>query len=117
MSMKQRLLVMNGQRLVQVEREGQWATEKVEKAAGVKPGIYNIYLAVDADKARAHEGLIIHVDQGHIYQQVGRSFVRHVLTDFGTAPAAGIHASIDYATGVAQATQLSSSRRLKHGIS
>lgn len=115
--MKQRLLVMNGQRLIQVEREGQWATEKVEKAAGVKPGIYNIYLAVDADKAKAHEGLIVHVDQGHIYQQVGRSFVRHMLADFDKAPDAGINASINYVTGVAQATQLSASRRLKHGIS
>jgi hypothetical protein len=115
--MKQRLLVMNGQRLVQVERDGQWATEKVEKAAGVRPGIYNIYLAVDADKAKAHEGIIIHADQGHIYQQVGRSFVRHMLADFNQAPEAGINASINYETGVAQATQLSSTRRLKHGIS
>ena len=29
--MKQRLLVMNGQRLVQSEQGGQWNTDKVEK--------------------------------------------------------------------------------------
>jgi hypothetical protein len=33
--MKQRLLVMNGQRLVQIEKEGQWATDKVDKAGPV----------------------------------------------------------------------------------
>jgi cell filamentation protein len=114
--MKQRLLVMNGQRLVQIEREGQWSTEKVEKAAGVKPGIYNIYLAVDADKVRAHQGTILHTDQDHVYQQIGKGFVRHLLADFTSAPDIGINASVSYATGVAKTEQLTSSRRLKHGI-
>jgi cell filamentation protein len=108
---------MNGQRLVQIEREGQWSTEKVEKAAGVKPGIYNIYLAVDADKARAHEGIILHMDQDHLYQQIGKGFVRHLLADFSKVPDIGIGASINYAAGVAEAAQPTSSRRLKHGIS
>lgn len=115
--MKQRLLVMNGQCLVQVEREGQWATEKVEKAGGIKPGIYNIYLAIDADKAKAHEGIILYVDQGRAYQQVGKSFVKYQLSDFDRVPDAGINASIKYVADVAQATQLASGRRLKHGIS
>jgi cell filamentation protein len=108
---------MNGQRLVQIEREGQWSTEKVEKAAGVKPGIYNIYLAVAADKAKAHEGIVLHVDQDHLYQQIGKGFVKHVLADFNKVPDIGVHASVNYATGVAEAAQLTSSRRLKHGIS
>jgi hypothetical protein len=30
--MKQRLLVMNGQRIVQAEQEGAWANQKVDKA-------------------------------------------------------------------------------------
>jgi cell filamentation protein len=115
--MKQRLLVMNGQRLVQIERGGEWATEKVEKAAGVKPGIYNIYLAVNADKVKAHEGLILHLDQDHLYQQTGKGFVRHLLTDFTKVPDIGINARVNYATGVAEAAQLTSSRRLRHGIS
>jgi hypothetical protein len=114
--MKQRLLVMNGQRLVQIEREGHWSTEKVEKAAGVKPGIYNIYLAVDADKVKAHEGVILHMDQDHLYQQIGRGFVRHMLADFKAVPDIGINASVNYTTGVARTQPLASSRRLKHGI-
>lgn len=36
--MKQRLLVMNGQRLVQNEQEGQWVTNKVDKAGGDQAG-------------------------------------------------------------------------------
>lgn len=115
--MKQRLLVMNGQCLVQVEREGQWATEKVEKAAGLRPGIYNIYLAVDADKAKAHEGIILYVDQGRAYQQVGKTFVRYPLTDFEKVPDTGANVSISYAANVALTTQPTSSRRHKHGIS
>jgi cell filamentation protein len=115
--MKQRLLVMNGQRLVQIEREGQWATDKVEKAAGVKPGIYNIYLAVDADKTTVHEGIIVHMDHDHLYQQIGKGFVRHLLTDFKQVPDIGSHASVNYATGVAETAQLTTSGRLKHRIS
>jgi cell filamentation protein len=115
--MKQRLLIMNGQRLVQFEREGQWATDKVEKAAGIKPGIYNIYLAVDASKAKTHEGIIVHADQNHVYQQTGNSFVRHMLADFNKVPEIGIHARISYETGVAESTQLTPGRKLKHGIS
>jgi hypothetical protein len=115
--MKQRLLVMNGQRLVQFEREGQWSTEKVEKAAGVKPGIYNIYLAVEADKAKLHEGIIVHIDQSHVYQQTGKSFVRHLLADFSKVPDVGINAKVNYTAGVAETAQLASGRGLKHGIS
>jgi len=115
--MKQRLLVMNGQCLVQVERDGQWATEKVEKAANIKPGIYNIYLAVDADKAKAHEGIILYVEQGRIYQQVGKSFVKYAVADFDKVPDTGTNANISYASGIAHATQLTSGRRHKHGIS
>jgi hypothetical protein len=44
--MKQRLLVMNGQKIVQHEQEGRWLNDKVEKAGLVKPGIYNLYCYV-----------------------------------------------------------------------
>ena len=41
--MKQRLLVMNGQKLVQSEQGGQWVTSKVEKAGAIKPGLYCVF--------------------------------------------------------------------------
>ena len=43
---------MNGQKLVQNDFTGEWKTEKVSKAEGIKPGVYNLYNAVDADKSK-----------------------------------------------------------------
>lgn len=48
--MKERLLVMNGQRIVQAEKDGAWTNQKVDKAGALKPGIYNLYTAQAADK-------------------------------------------------------------------
>lgn len=114
--MKQRLLVMNGQRLVQIEKEGQWATDKVEKAGQVKPGIYNIYLALQADKAKSHDGVIVHRDRTHVYQQVGKSFVMHALSDFDIVPEIGSNSSIKYDQGAAKTSQ-AASMKLGRGIS
>ena len=94
--MKQRLLVMNGQKLIQSEQGGQWATIKVEKAGAVKPGIYNIHLSTPADKTKSNDGLVLHADKEHVYQQVGNAFVRHALENFRKAPESGIIASIRY---------------------
>ena len=94
--MKQRLLVMNGQRLVQSEQAGQWTTDKVEKAGLVKPGIYNIHLSTPADKGQTHEGVILHADKTHVYQQVGKQYVRHERESFGKLPEIGSNSSIKY---------------------
>lgn len=114
--MKQRVLVMNGQRLVQIEKEGQWATDKVEKAGPVKPGIYNIHLALQADKAKTHEGMIVHQDRTHVYQQTGKSFVKHTLSDFDIVPEIGSNSSIKYVQGVAKTSQ-AAAMKLGRGIS
>ncbi|MFC3658459.1 KfrB domain-containing protein, partial [Xanthomonas hyacinthi] len=87
--MKQRLLVMNGQRLVQSEQGGRWATDKVEKAGTIKPGIYNIHLSTKADKSQSHDGVIVHADKDHVYQQVGKHFVQHDRANFDKVPEIG----------------------------
>ena len=87
--MKQRLLVMNGSRIVQNEQEGQWKSEKVDKAGALKPGIYNLYLASRADKAATHSGVIVHADKDNVYQQVGRNYVMHARADFDKVPEIG----------------------------
>ena len=94
--MKQRLLVMNGQKLLQSEQGGEWNTTKVEKAGAVKPGIYNLYLASQPDKLLAYEGLVIHADRDVIYQQVGKGFVKHDLKDFERLPDLGTALKIAY---------------------
>ncbi len=102
--MKQRLLVMNGQRLVQSEKGGEWNTDKVEKAGAVKPGIYPIHLSTQADKAKIHQGPVIHSDKEHVYQQVGRSFVMHDRADFDKVPEIGANSTIKYENGKASVT-------------
>jgi hypothetical protein len=72
--MKQRLLVMNGQRIVQHEQEGQWQNDKVDRAGTVKPGIYNLYLASQADKTKTHDGVVLYADKESVFQQVGKTF-------------------------------------------
>lgn len=113
--MKQRLLIMNGQRLVQSEQAGQWATDKVEKAGAVKPGIYNIHLSIKADKTMAHDGIIVHADREYVYQQVGKSFVKHDRSDFDKVPEIGSNSSVKYDNG--QAVTTPSSIKLGRKIS
>jgi cell filamentation protein len=94
--MKQRLLVMNGQKLLQTERAGQWEVDKVEKAGAIKPGIYNIYLSTPADQASAHIGVVLHADTQFVYQHVGKTFVRHDRASFDQVPPLGANVSIRY---------------------
>ena len=95
--MKQRLLVMNGQCAMQQEDQGQWRNVKVEKARGVKPGIYNIYLATPADKSQEHSGVILYADKTVIYQQVGKGqYVSHDRADFIKPPESGAAKRITY---------------------
>jgi cell filamentation protein len=113
--MKQRLLVMNGQRLVQSEQGGQWNTDKVEKAGAAKPGIYNIHLSAQADKTKTQDGVIVYADRDYVYQQVGKNFVKHDRADFDKVPDIGSNSSVKYANGKAVVSP--SSIKLGRGIS
>jgi cell filamentation protein len=97
--MKQRILVMNGQRLVQSEYDHQWVTTKVGKAGQIPPGIYNISSATVASKDKAYQGVVLHADQEHLYQQVGKTCVRHSAHDFSKLPGIGTQAAIHYDAG------------------
>ena len=95
--MKQRLLVMNGQCSMQQEDQGQWRNVKVEKARGVKPGIYNIYTANKADKTKEHSGVILYADKTTVYQQVGKGqYITHDRAAFAKLPETGETKSISY---------------------
>lgn len=94
--MKQRLLVMNGQRIVQVEQQGAWTNQKVDKAGELKPGIYNLFMAKNADKNQQHAGVIVHTDNSNVYQQIGKNFVMHSRSDFDKVPDVGSAKSITY---------------------
>lgn len=94
--MKQRLLVMNGQRLLQNENEGQWVVEKVDKAGTIKPGVYNIHLAAQADKANTYDGVVMHSDKDYVYQRVGKGYIKHDRSSFDKTPGNGSDVSIKY---------------------
>jgi hypothetical protein len=94
--MNQRLLVMNRHRLVQHEQHGRWEIDRVEKAGSLKPGIYNIYLATDAERTGIYDGIIVHSDKKHVYQQIGTEFFKHERQRFRTVPIIGENAIIKY---------------------
>lgn len=115
--MKERLLVMNGQRIVQAEKDGAWANQKVDKAGTLKPGIYNLYLGQAADKKQSHDGVIVHADSSNVYQQTGKNFVLHARADFDKVPDIGSVKSISYnaqgkAAVAAEAPKLARGRSL-----
>jgi hypothetical protein len=92
-------IVLNGQRIVQHEQEGQWQDNKVEKAGTVKPGIYSLYLASQVDKAKRHDGVILHADKDAVYQQAGKSFIKHDRENFDKVPEIGKVKTIAYEHG------------------
>lgn len=105
--MKQRLLVLNGYRLLQSQTEGQWKVDRVEKAGALKAGIYNIYLATPADKVRTHNGVVIHADENFVYQQVGKNFVQYDRSSFNTLPASGTYVKMRYENDKVIVTKIS----------
>lgn len=94
--MKERLIVMNGQRIVQSEVGGKWSNQEVEKAGPMRPGIYNLYSAKPVDKSITSRGLIIYSDPKTIYQEVDRQVVAHSKSDFDKPPAVGMNRVISY---------------------
>lgn len=108
MQNKERVLVMNGQRLLEMEVSNKWAVKEVKPADGLKPGIYNIYNAVAADKTSTTNGVVLHVDKNNLYQMTGKDkFVKHDVRDFQTVPTVGNHVEISYSSGQASSVLVS----------
>lgn len=97
--MGQRVVVMNGQRLVQSEHHGQWRTDKVDKAGQLKPGLYQLDAALPVDQSKIHPGVIIFVDRQFVYQQAGMTLLSHAVRDFELPPRAGTSMQIAYVDG------------------
>ncbi|EMA5496354.1 Fic family protein [Salmonella enterica] len=93
---KQRVLVMNGQRVLQSEEAGKWKNDNVDKAGSIKPGIYPLYLSRGPDKASSYNGPILHADKQSVYQQVGKQIFKHDRQNFDKLPEVGTEKSISY---------------------
>jgi len=107
--MKKRLLVMNGQKLVQNDFAGEWKTEKVCKAEGIKPGVYNLYNAIDADQSKDNIGEVIHIDKKEnvLYQKNGSQYIKHDLSCFDQIPETGHMMNIKYENNKTSTTEVS----------
>lgn len=99
--MKQRLVVMSGQRVVQTTPPGTVSFEAannvvVGKANGLKPGVYNLYSSLPADKQQSYSGQILHADKESVFQKTGVNIIKHSRSDFDKVPEIGSVISISY---------------------
>ena len=97
---KLRMIVMNGQKILQTQNNNEWETtgtiKKVDE--GIKPGVYNIYLARTPVDKNQYEGKIIYIDKENavFYQQVKKDFIVHQLKAIEGKPVAGKDVVIAY---------------------
>ena len=97
---KLRMIVMNGQKILQTQNNNEWETigtiKKVDE--GIKPGVYNIYLATAPVDKNQYQGQIIYIDKENtvFYQQVKKDFIVHQLNDVDGKPVAGKDMVITY---------------------
>jgi len=94
------MIVMNGQKILQTQNNNEWETigtiKKVDE--GIKPGVYNIYLAKTPSDKKQYEGQIIHVDKDNavFYQQVNKDYIVHQLNAVDGKAIAGKDVAITY---------------------
>ena len=99
-SEKLRMIVMNGQKILLTQNNNEWETigtiKKVEE--GIKPGVYNIYLAKTPVDKNQYEGQVIHIDKENavFYQQVNKDYIVHQLSAVDGKPVAGKDVAITY---------------------
>ena len=114
---KLRMIVMNGQKILQTQNNNEWETigtiKKVEE--GIKPGVYNIYLAKTPSDKNQYEGQIIHIDKENavFYQQVNKDFIVHQLNAIEGKPIAGKFMAIQYDGDKAKLTPIDMLRNKK----
>lgn len=94
--MKYRLLVMNGQRILEAERAGTWIRVRVEEAGAVSPGLYNLYLARPGVAPRTYEGPVLHDDGARVYQYTRSGMIAHRREKLDKLPAPGASVVIHY---------------------
>ena len=97
---KLRMIVMNGQKILQTQNNNDWETigtiKKIEE--GIKPGVYNIYLAKTPVDKKQYEGQIIYVDKDNaiFYEQVNKDYIVHQLNAVDGKAIAGKNVVIAY---------------------
>ena len=100
---------MNGQKLTQNDSTGEWKTVNVSKAIGIKPGIYNLYNAVDADPSKDNIGEGIHIDKQEnvLYQKNVLQYIKLDLSLFDQIPETGLMINIKYENNKTSTSEVS----------
>ena len=107
---KKRLVIMNRHCITQVIGDnGKWRDDKIEKALERPPGIFNLHAALQADKSLVHDGVVLYVDDSHVYQKAGKIIVMHDAKSFDRLPKLGLINKLVYfgnrvLTGSSQST-------------
>lgn len=91
-----RIVVMNGQRLLQVKEGAGWAVEKVDRAGSLKPGIYDLTRVLLPENNKQYDGPILHSEPDGIYQVTEHGIVKHAFDWFYTLPIAGQVKTLTY---------------------
>ena len=106
---RERLLVMNGTRILQSEGEGgAWQNAKVTPETGqhLKPGFYNLFAAQRADDANGiYQGQVVHADKDKVIQQVGKQLVSHDASNFEGKAVVGKLYTVAYTKGSATVSE------------
>lgn len=114
---KLRMIVMNGQKIIQALINNEWETTGTIKKAeeGIKPGIYNIYLAQKPEDKKQYEGKILYIDKENevFYQQAGKDFIVHQLNAINGKPVAGKDVVVEYDGERAYLTQTEELKKKK----
>ena len=94
--MKKRVVVVNGQKVLQAEDGATWTNERVEKAGLLRPGLYELFAAAPSDRSTSTAGVLLVVDGGVLYQVTNTGLVAHNCNDFDALPAVGAHGTVTY---------------------
>lgn len=91
-----RVVVMNGQSVVQVGQVGSWTIEQVERAGSLKPGIYDLGRAREPQAGVLYEGPILLAEREGIYQAASGGIIKHAAGIFSLFPPIGQIRFIEY---------------------
>ncbi|MCG7556057.1 MULTISPECIES: KfrB domain-containing protein [Pseudoalteromonas] len=89
MNKKIRLLVMNGQKLLESQNNDSWQVDGVERSTPLKCGVYNLFNCIEAEPTEVYHGRVVHVDELYVYQQIDNKFVRHDKETLGQSVSTG----------------------------
>ena len=114
---RERLLVMNGTRVLQSEGAGgAWQNAKVTpETAGqnLKPGFYNLFAAQRPDTNGNYQGQVVHADKDKVIQQAGKELVSHDASTFEGKPVVGKSYTVAYTNGSATVSEGSMQTRAR----